>query len=66
MDQHRVTYKARVGAEFGVSLYREKRVTVRLDEENDWEIVASPTLARELARRLKKAADLLDPPKKRR
>jgi hypothetical protein len=55
---------ARIGAEFGIDSQDEDRVTVRLREEQPWQIEMSPDQARKLARRLAQAARLLDPKKK--
>lgn len=64
-SRFRVGYLARIGAELPLDRFDEERVTIQLRPKDTWLLEMSPWVARDLAKRLKKAADLLDPPKPR-
>ncbi len=66
MEHFRLGYNARVGIETGVETSDEIVVTLKQHRDNDWQIEMSPWVTRDLIKRLKKMADLIDPPKPRR
>lgn len=65
LKRFRFGYNTRVGAEFGIERYQHLAVTVAQNDDSEWLVVLSPDVARNLAKQLKKAADMLDPPKPR-
>jgi len=65
MRRHEFDSSTRVSAESELSNYPSKRVVVRKNLNAEWELSLEPDMARRLARRLKAAADYLDPPKRR-
>jgi hypothetical protein len=64
-DRFNVGYGARVSAEFGLDKWDSAYVTVRTEGNNTWQLQMTADRARDLSRQLKRAADLIDPPKKR-
>ena len=66
MEHYKLNYNTRVGVEFGMESIDEEFIVVRLHPDNDWQIELSTWVARDLIKRLKKAANLLDPPKSKR
>jgi len=56
----------RVAVEFSPSPYgNSSLISVRQSDTAEWDIAVYPGTARSLSRALKKAADLIDPPKPR-
>lgn len=62
LDRHPLGYGARVSAEFGLDTYDDKKVVLRVQQNNSWQIEMTPYQAKKLARQLTRMANIIEPP----
>lgn len=65
LQRFRLNDYTRVSAEFGVGTWTSEYVTVQCENDDPWLLEMTSGTARRLAKRLNKAASMLDPPKPR-